>query len=181
MGRHIQVAFLGADRTRILKAVCLCIEAARPDDGFEFMVDARVDPDAAHETAVLVETLWNDLPNPSLAHLRAQRHELLLGVDLVIDVSDPAAAEVPAGDAAPTGPGAAPDLPPIVDFAAPAPARPTAAAARRPDAELALDMSMLCPRAVFVPPVSDAGFPGRVVAAVDEALAHAEDAGSPSP
>lgn len=87
MGRQMRIACLGNGRDWIVRLACLCIEAAREDDAFEFMIDSHEDAAVAHETAVCVEMLWNDLPNVALAHLSGQRHTLLLGAQLVVDFS----------------------------------------------------------------------------------------------
>lgn len=196
MGRQIRIACLGEGRDWVVRLACLCIEAARGDDAFEFMIDARGDAVVAHETAVCVEMLWNDLPNVALAHLSDQRHALLLGAQLVVDFSACTAARKDtgtsaeagekgaasktdeAGDDTPGGPSPAPLV--IDDWEHPVPHRSGCApgsvplTAEEARGQLALDMSLLCPSAVVVaPPAEAARFDEVVGAALSQALERA--------
>lgn len=163
--RHVRIACLGLDREGLARLVRACVEVSRPDDGFEFMIDATGDPAAAHDAAVMVETLWNDLPNPSLAHLCDLRNVLLLGADLVVDFTACAAPAAPAG-------------PEIVDWDDPhphgAPRRAEPRLGEEGRRALAFDMGMLCPGAPLVDADPSASPAPDLPRAVADALRRAE-------
>lgn len=158
MGRHVRIACLGDGRDWVVRLACLCVEETRPDDEFEFMLDGRDDPAAARVSAVCVESLWNDLPNVATAHVRDLPHQLLLGADLVADLSACASArQTGAQEAAPGADDAPEAAPRVLDWDDPTPSSTSPRldpslrlGARERHRLLELDMSLLCPHAVLL-------------------------------
>ena len=178
MGRQLRVTCLGDGRDLVVRLACLCIDAARPDDAFEFMIDSSGGEEAALEAATCVEMLWADRPNVASAHLSDKRHELLLGAGLVVDFSLLAEKPGGAGEDVPTADALSHDAPVIDDWEHPVPHAVGGPRGRRLSDEderrkLELDMSLLCPRAVLVAPAADENFDELVGDALDQALERA--------